>query len=299
VPLARHRDCRLDKLSGKGKETGRIDLQGLSPAWLIFGNGFRFGIARSAAKRTIDILASSLLIILMSPALLATVIGILIEDGIGAPVFYRQKRVGLNGIVFTVCKFRSMRLDAEKDGKPIWSTQGDSRVTRVGNVIRRLRIDELPQAFDVLSGKMSLVGPRPERPDFVRDLQQKIPFYAERHFVKPGITGWAQVCFPYGESIEDARKKLQYDLYYVKNNNPLFDLAILMQTLEIVIWGRSNAMPENREPEKASYHDELVNTSVSDTARIIAISGQPRLGVIDGNTYPSQTPTIEDRKDAG
>jgi lipopolysaccharide/colanic/teichoic acid biosynthesis glycosyltransferase len=235
----------------------------------------------------------------MSPVLLATVIAIWIEDGFGAPIFYRQKRIGLNGVTFNLCKFRSMRLDAEKDGKPVWSTRGDARITRVGSLIRRLRIDELPQAFDVLAGKMSLVGPRPERPEFVHDLREKIPFYSERHFVKPGITGWAQVCFPYGESMEDARKKLQYDLYYVKNNTPLFDLAILMQTLEIVIWGRSNATPESRRPNKQIDQDQLVNTSVSNTARIIAISQQPKLGVIDSAKDASHTQFKSDEKDVG
>jgi sugar transferase (PEP-CTERM system associated) len=278
-------ECRLhgieiiDSTTFLEKETGRIDLQGLSPAWLIFGNGFRFGIARGATKRAIDILASTILLAIMSPILAFTIVAVWLEDGFRAPIFYRQNRVGLNGKLFELCKFRSMRPDAEIDGKAIWSTKGDARVTRVGNIIRRLRIDELPQVLDVFTGKMSLVGPRPERPEFVKELQKEIPFYGERHFVKPGMTGWAQVNYSYGESIEDARKKLQYDLYYVKNNSPLFDLAILMQTLEIVIWGRSNAMPESR--GRNSDTDKLVDTSVSHTAKIIAISKQPRQGLVE------------------
>ena len=272
-------ECRLhgieiiDSITFLEKETGRIDLQGLSPAWLIFGSGFRFGVMRTVAKRVIDIIASTILLLIMSPILVLTVLAILIEDGFGAPIVYRQKRVGLNGEIFELRKFRSMRPNAESDGKAIWSTKGDSRVTHVGNIIRRLRIDELPQVLSVFSGHMSLVGPRPERPEFVKDLQQEIPFYSERHFVKPGMTGWAQVCYQYGESAEDARKKLEYDLFYVKNNTPVFDLAILMETLEVVIWGRSSAMPEDRDYHDYPDKDELVDTSVS-SANVIAVSQQ-------------------------
>ena len=277
------------------KETGRIELQGLSPAWLIFGSGFRFGIVRGAVKRGIDILASSILLAIMSPVLLLTMVSIWIEDGFRAPIVYRQKRVGLNGQIFELFKFRSMRPDADVDGKAIWSTQGDARVTRVGNLIRRLRIDELPQILDVFTGKMSLVGPRPERPEFVHDLQNKIPFYSKRHFIKPGITGWAQGCYSYGESIDDARKKLQYDLYYVKNNNPFFDLAILIQTLEIVIWGSSSVMPQSR--GRNTSEDRLVDTSVSDTAKIIAISvsGQRKLDLVAFGS--SQNNRLDDKPD--
>jgi len=287
--------CRLhgieiiDATTFLERETGRIDLQGLSPAWLIFGEGFRFGIMRNAAKRAIDIIASSILLVLMSPVLGITMIAIWLEDGIKEPLLYRQKRIGLNGELFDLCKFRSMRPNAESDGQAIWSTKGDSRITRVGSIIRRLRIDELPQVFSVFSGTMSLVGPRPERPEFVADFRHKIPFYSERHFVKPGMTGWAQVCFPYGESIEDARKKLEFDLFYVKNNNPMFDLAILMQTLEIVIWGRSNAMPEVRGGE--SNGGKLIDTSVNDTAKIIAMTSrnQPALELVKPDQEATQT----------
>ena len=296
-------ECRLhgieiiDSTTFLEKETGRIDLQGLSPAWLIFGSGFRFGVMRTSSKRAIDVIASSILLLLMAPMLLLTVLAILIEDGFGAPIIYHQKRIGLNGEIFELGKFRSMRPNAESDGEAIWSTKGDSRVTRVGNIIRRLRIDELPQVFSVFSGHMSLVGPRPERPEFVKDLQQEIPFYSERHFVKPGMTGWAQVCFPYGETIDDARKKLEYDLFYVKNNTPVFDLAILMQTLEIVIWGSSNAMPEDR-GDHAAYtgRDDFVDTSVSG-ANVVAVSQQEIPEIV--RTIPKTGADIAGHGDSG
>ena len=152
------------------------------------------------------------------------------------PIFYRQTRVGYEGRVFEVLKFRSMRPDAEKDGLAVWAKENDDRVTRVGAFIRKYRIDELPQIFNVLRGDMSFVGPRPERPTFVDELSRKIPYYRERHSVKPGITGWAQLCYRYGSTDEDALEKLQYDLYYVKNRSFLFDLMILLQTAEVVLW---------------------------------------------------------------
>ena len=152
------------------------------------------------------------------------------------PVFYRQERVGLNGRQFLVIKFRSMRADAEKDGAPQWAAQRDARVTRVGVLIRKLRVDELPQLLNVLRGEMSLVGPRPERPCFVAEFTKQIPFYAERHCVKPGITGWAQINYPYGASLEDARNKLAYDLYYVKNNGLFLDLIVVFQTVRVILF---------------------------------------------------------------
>jgi lipopolysaccharide/colanic/teichoic acid biosynthesis glycosyltransferase len=169
--------------------------------------------------------------------MLLTVLAIKLEDGWRAPALYSQKRVGLGGRTFNVHKFRSMRQDAELNGAQ-WAQRGDPRVTRVGAVIRKLRIDELPQIFNVLRGHMSFVGPRPERPEFVAELAEKIPYYVQRHCVKPGITGWAQLCYPYGSSEQDALEKLQYDLYYIKNNNLLFDLAILVQTAEVVLLGQ-------------------------------------------------------------
>jgi lipopolysaccharide/colanic/teichoic acid biosynthesis glycosyltransferase len=167
-------------------------------------------------------------------------IAIKLEDGWRAPVLYRQERVGLCGRTFQLLKFRSMRVNAETSGGPQWARKNDPRVTRVGHVIRALRIDELPQIINVLRGDMSFVGPRPERPQFVAKLAERIPYYGERHCVKPGITGWAQLCFPYGSSEQDAREKLQYDLYYIKNNCLLFDLSILVQTVEVVLLGNAN-----------------------------------------------------------
>jgi lipopolysaccharide/colanic/teichoic acid biosynthesis glycosyltransferase len=170
--------------------------------------------------------------------MLATIVAIKLEEGWRAPVFYAQQRVGLAGKTFNVLKFRSMRQDAERDGKAQWATKGDSRVTSVGAFIRKCRIDELPQILCVFRGHMSFVGPRPERPEFVAELSEKIPYYVQRHCVKPGITGWAQLCYPYGSSAQDALEKLQYDLYYIKNNTLLFDMAILLQTVEVVFMGQ-------------------------------------------------------------
>jgi lipopolysaccharide/colanic/teichoic acid biosynthesis glycosyltransferase len=172
------------------------------------------------------------------PVLFLSALAILVEDGWREPVFYRQARVGGAGRSFELLKFRSMRRDAETDGQARWAQKDDPRVTRVGAVMRKLRIDELPQILNVLRGNMTLVGPRPERPHFVTELAQKIPYYVERHCVKPGITGWAQLCYPYGSSEQDAIEKLQYDLYYIKNNSLLFDLSILLQTVEVVFMGK-------------------------------------------------------------
>jgi lipopolysaccharide/colanic/teichoic acid biosynthesis glycosyltransferase len=169
--------------------------------------------------------------------MLCAAVAIRIEDGWRAPVLYRQRRVGRFGETFDVLKFRSMSVDAEKGGA-VWAAKNDPRVTRVGAVMRKTRIDELPQLVNVLRGDMSFVGPRPERPEFVAQLEQTIPYYRERHTVKPGITGWAQLCYPYGSTEKDALEKLQYDLYYVKNRSLLFDLAILVQTVEVVVWGK-------------------------------------------------------------
>ena len=168
----------------------------------------------------------------------ASVIAIKFEDGFLAPVIYKQERVGKNDRIFNVLKFRSMRVDAEKDGKAVWAQKNDSRITRVGGFLRKSRLDELPQVLNVVRGQMSLVGPRPERPEFVRELQEKIPYYAERHAVKPGVTGWAQLRYSYGATEEDAAEKLQYDLYYVKNQSLFLDILIILQTVEVVLWGK-------------------------------------------------------------
>ncbi len=182
--------------------------------------------------------ASLMLLLATWPVMLLTVLAIKLEDGFGASVLYRQVRVGEHGKPFQLMKFRSMREDAERDGKARWAAANDDRVTRVGRIIRKLRIDELPQILNVLSGQMSLVGPRPERPEFVSQLDRAIPFYAERHTIKPGVTGWAQLCYPYGADERDAAEKLQYDLFYVKNRTLLFYLAILLQTVEVVLCGK-------------------------------------------------------------
>jgi sugar transferase (PEP-CTERM system associated) len=236
-------ECRLagvevtELLTFLERETGRVRLDVLNPSWMIFGQGFRRDPLRLFSSRILDVLASLAVLLLSAPFMLLTVIAIKLEDGWRAPAIYSQRRVGLAGRNFRLLKFRSMRQDAELNGAQ-WAQHGDPRVTRVGLVIRKLRIDELPQVLNVLRGHMSFVGPRPERPEFVAELAEKIPYYVQRHCVKPGITGWAQLCYPYGSSEQDALEKLQYDLYYIKNNNLLFDLAILVQTAEVVLLGK-------------------------------------------------------------
>lgn len=217
------------------RETGRVDLGSVSPSWLIFSDGF-LGAQQGAVigKRLFDFITSLLLLVVSSPILLIT--AVLIKLTSKGPIFYHQERVGQFGRSFEVIKFRSMRTDAEKDGTPQWAQEQDPRVTAIGRVIRATRIDEIPQIFNVLRGDMSFVGPRPERPFFVRDLAAQIPFYNERHVAKPGITGWAQLNYPYGASVEDARHKLEYDLYYVKNYSMFLDLLILIQTVRVVLW---------------------------------------------------------------
>jgi sugar transferase (PEP-CTERM system associated) len=242
-PIAELLECRLDGIevidvvSFLERETGKVHLDVLNPSWIIFGTGFRRDRIRLTTERAFDLFASAALLALIWPFMLVTAIAIMLEDGMNAPIFYRQTRVGFRGRNFQVIKFRSMRIDAEKAGAQ-WAKKNDSRVTRVGAVIRKLRIDELPQLLNVFRGDMSFVGPRPERPEFVEDLAARIPYYRERHCVKPGITGWAQVCYPYGASETDAMEKLQYDLYYVKNHSLLFDIMILLQTAEVVLLGK-------------------------------------------------------------
>jgi sugar transferase (PEP-CTERM system associated) len=217
------------------RETGRVDLDSVNPSWLIFSDGFSAGRRISSfAKRVFDIIASALLLTLTLPIIL--LFGLLVKLESKGPAFYRQTRVGLFGQHFDVYKLRSMRTDAEAAGKAVWASKDDPRVTRIGRFIRLVRIDELPQTWCVLKGQMSFVGPRPERPEFVADLEKKMPYYAERHMVKPGITGWAQINYPYGASIDDARHKLEYDLYYAKNYTPFLDVLILLQTLRVVLW---------------------------------------------------------------
>lgn len=218
------------------REACQIRIGSLLPSWLVFGGGFDQSFLRTFSKRVFDIIASITLFIVALPIMLVTALCIFIEDR--APIFYRQERVGKNGHTFMVLKFRSMGSDAEKGGKPQWASANDNRTTRVGRIIRKLRIDELPQIVNVIKGEMSFVGPRPERPYFVKQLCVEVPYYYERHAIKPGITGLAQVRYQYGASVEDAIEKLQYDLYYVKNNSLFLDVLILIETLQVVLFGK-------------------------------------------------------------
>jgi sugar transferase (PEP-CTERM system associated) len=226
----------LDLTTFLERETGKVHLNSLNPSWMIFGPGFRRDLLCLTTARTLDILASLGLLLFAWPVMLLTCLAIKLESGWSFPTIYRQKRVGLGNQVFELLKFRSMGLDAESAGQARWATKNDLRVTRVGAFIRMVRIDELPQIFNILRGDMRFVGPRPERPEFVDMLATRIAFYRERHCVKPGLTGWAQISYPYGSSEADARRKLEFDLYYVKHHNLLFDLLILLQTAEVVLW---------------------------------------------------------------
>jgi len=237
-------DCKLsgidviDLLCFFERETGKLKLDILSPSWMIFSDGFNQSKSLNAQKRIFDIIVSLLLLGIAWPFMLLVAMAIKIEGKGRGSVFYRQIRVGQHWQLFNVYKFRSMREDAEKGGKAQWAKQNDDRVTRVGRVIRKTRLDELPQIFNVLKGNMSFVGPRPERPEFVTQLSEQIPYFAERHRVKPGITGWAQICYPYGASEKDSLEKLQFDLYYIKNYSLFLDLVIILQTAHSVIAGK-------------------------------------------------------------
>jgi sugar transferase (PEP-CTERM system associated) len=242
MPMRDLLDCKLDGVhvldiaTHFERKVGQIRLDAMSAGYLIFGDGFEQGLVRSAVKRLCDILGSIILLTITLPVMLLTTVLITLDSR--GPIFYSQERVGQGGKQFKVVKFRSMRTDAEKDGVPKWATAGDSRITRVGRVIRKCRVDELPQLFSVLKGDMSLVGPRPERQFFVDQLMTQIPFYAVRHSVKPGVTGWAQVRYQYGSSLEDTTQKLQYDLYYVKNHSLFLDLVVLFETVGVVLTGK-------------------------------------------------------------
>jgi sugar transferase (PEP-CTERM system associated) len=215
------------------REIGRIDIKRLELGFLVYGEGFAASLLDHALKRALDVTASLLLLALASPFLMAAAVAVKLQDG--GPVLYRQARVTRDGRIFRIMKLRTMRVDAERFGAT-WAAERDPRITRVGHILRRTRLDELPQLFNVLAGDMSIVGPRPERPEFTADLAEKLPLYDERHRMRAGLTGWAQVNYPYGASLDDARSKLSYDLYYVKNFGVLFDLLILMQTLRVVLF---------------------------------------------------------------
>ncbi|MEI6147009.1 MAG: TIGR03013 family PEP-CTERM/XrtA system glycosyltransferase [Methylococcales bacterium] len=219
------------------REQGIISLANVSPSWLIFCDGFAQGDLRGLKKRVVDLFASVLLLSVAWPIMCLTALAISLESGFKGPILYRQVRVGEKNRHFKVLKFRSMKTDAEKNGAQ-WAQKNDDRITCVGRFIRASRIDELPQILNVLKGDMSFVGPRPERPEFVEGFNERIPYYQERHRVKPGITGWAQLCYPYGANEYDTIQKLQYDLYYVKNYSMFLDFSILFNTVEVILWGR-------------------------------------------------------------
>jgi sugar transferase (PEP-CTERM system associated) len=243
LPMDRLLDVRLQ--SGVGFEhlasvyeeyTGKIAVENLRPSWLIFSEGFRKTRPLLASKRAFDIVAATVGLILAAPILLVVAVAVRLSSH--GPVLYHQSRVGLDGRFFTVHKFRTMRQDAEADTGAVWSRPNDARITGIGQFLRRTRLDEIPQFWNVLRGEMSLVGPRPERPEFVSQLTAKIQFYGQRHVVKPGLTGWAQIRYTYGASVEDALEKLQYDLYYIKNMSIALDLVIVLETIKTVLLRR-------------------------------------------------------------
>lgn len=242
IPVDELLDCKLsgvnviEPLGFLEREMTRLEISMLRPGWALYTNGFSYSQTRDVMKRIFDLSIAFLLLAIMWPFMLLTALAVALESGM--PVLYSQKRVGYNGKEFAIYKFRSMRQDAEKGGKAIWAQKNDSRITRVGGFIRNTRLDELPQLWNVITGEMSFVGPRPERPEFVEELKEKIPFYDARHKVKPGLMGWAQLKYPYGASVQDARNKLKYDLYYVKNHSFFMDVLIVIQTVEVVLLGK-------------------------------------------------------------
>lgn len=216
--------------------TGRVAIDTIPSSWFIFSEGFRRSRYASAFKRLIDLAMSLVGLVLSMPIMI--VVGLCVRLESKGPMLFRQRRMGIEGQCFELMKFRTMREDAEADGVARWAQKNDPRVTRIGGFLRKYRFDELPQFVNVIRGEMSLVGPRPERPEFVERLRAEIPFYDERHTMRPGITGWAQICYPYGATVEDALRKLEYDLFYLKNVSIFFDVAIVLQTVKIVLWGR-------------------------------------------------------------
>jgi sugar transferase (PEP-CTERM system associated) len=242
LPMEKLLDMKLDGVSFDHlasvyeQYTGKIAVDNLRPSWLIFSEGFKKSRVQVAVKRAIDILGAGIGLVAAFPVMLVVAAAVKLSSP--GPVLYHQSRVGLRGRLFTVHKFRSMRQDAESQTGPVWASADDNRVTRVGRLLRRSRLDELPQLWNVLRGDMSIVGPRPERPEFVRSLTEDIPFYGQRHIVRPGLTGWAQVCYTYGASVEDALEKLQYDLFYIKNMSVGLDLFVIAKTVKTVLVGR-------------------------------------------------------------
>ncbi len=241
-PVSEFLECKLqgvqvtDSLDFIERELGRLEIDQLHPGWMLFSKGFYFSRVRDYSKRVFDLAISSFLLILFSPFMVLTAIAVKLESP--GEIIFSQRRVGLGGKIFSIYKFRSMCVDAEGDGKAVWAKKNDPRVTKVGAFIRNTRLDELPQLWNVIRGDMSFVGPRPERPEFVDGLAKEIPFYNIRHHVKPGMMGWAQLKYPYGASVEDAKNKLSYDLYYTKNHSFMMDILIVIQTVEIVLLGK-------------------------------------------------------------
>jgi len=242
LPVPELMECKLRGIAVTSsvdfyeRELKKAKLELVHPSWIVFSEGFKASKSRAFAKRLIDLIISLSLLVITLPFILLTAIAVFLETG--RPILYSQNRVGFLGHEFRIYKFRSMRQDAEKDGKARWAMANDNRVTRVGAFIRNTRLDELPQLYNVIKGEMSIVGPRPERPEFVRELKEKIPFYDTRHYVKPGLMGWAQLKYPYGASIEDAKGKLEYDLYYSKNHSLVMDFLIMIQTVEVILLGK-------------------------------------------------------------
>ncbi|MDO6720363.1 TIGR03013 family PEP-CTERM/XrtA system glycosyltransferase [Psychrosphaera sp. 1_MG-2023] len=246
LPLESLFDCKMtgvvvkDILDFIEEETGQVAVNLIYPSWVIYSNGFQSRhYIRVALDYTLNVVLAVLVFLFTWPIILVTSLLIYIEDGHkkGGTIFYKQTRVGMDGNLFEIIKFRSMRQDAEKDGAQ-WATKSDNRVTKIGAALRKYRIDELPQLFNVFKGEMDFVGPRPERPEFVKELIKEIPYYNHRHNVKPGLTGWAQLNYPYGSSVNDSLEKLKFDLYYIKRRSILLDLLILVRTIEIILFGK-------------------------------------------------------------
>lgn len=243
-PVGEIFDCKVngiqitDLVMFLERQAGCLQLDALRPGTIVYADGFVQAILRGYAHRTMDLIVSGIGLLLASPLMVMTALAIYVESGFRGPILYRQVRVGRNGEPFEIFKFRSMRTDAELDGRARWAQANDTRITRIGGFLRKTRLDELPQLVNVLLGTMSFVGPRPERPEFVESLAQEIPYYNLRNIVNPGITGWAQICYPYGASVEDAKRKLEYDLYYIKNASFFLDVTIIIQTAQVVLWGK-------------------------------------------------------------
>lgn len=268
LPIDDLLECRLNGLqitdfsSFIEQQEGHVEIDGLQPSWIVYGGKVSNGpFAQRWAKRLSDIISGLLVMVFSAPVALLVAVAIFLESK--GPILYRQKRVGLNGQEFTIWKFRSMKTDAEPHGQVLWASPDDQRVTRVGRILRRLRLDELPQIWNVLVGDMSFVGPRPERPEFVALLAREIPYYNYRHTVKPGISGWAQIYYPYGNTHRDALEKLKYDLYYVKNYSLVLDFIVLIQTLRVILWPTAATNPKATAPAVAQPGEETAQAARS------------------------------------